>query len=365
MLFDSTLRRDLARSFSATLVVILTIVITIMLIRTLGLAAGDLVGPADVVLVLGYTALGQLPTMLSLSLFVAIVITLGRMYHDSEMAIWFASGLSLSRFVRPVLRTAWPVLLVVALLLIFVWPWGNRSSKELRTTYQQRSDLSRIAPGVFQSSSDGRRVFFVERDKTDEVNAHNVFVLAMRNDVESVISARTGRVEIDGGDRMVVLRDGERSDVDAKSGETTLAHFETYRMLVDDKALDRARDTRPLATSTVELIRQPTPERSGELVWRTGMALGAVNLALLAIGLAHVNPRRPNNWNLVFALLAFVVYFNLVSLSRLWVANGKLGAATALVLLHGGVFLLALALLWWRDHAAVWPRKRHASGAGR
>ena len=44
---------------------------------------------------------------------VAVVVTLGRMYRDSEMVIWFASGLSLTRFVRPVLRTCWPVLVVV------------------------------------------------------------------------------------------------------------------------------------------------------------------------------------------------------------------------------------------------------------
>ncbi len=105
MLFDSTLRRDLARSFGATLVVILTIVLTMMLIRTLGQAAVGRVAPQDVVLLLGYTALGHLPTMLALSLFIAVVATLGRMYRDSEMAIWFASGVGLSRFVRPVLRT--------------------------------------------------------------------------------------------------------------------------------------------------------------------------------------------------------------------------------------------------------------------
>ena len=34
--------------------------------------------------------------------------------------------------------------------------------------------------------------------------------------------------------------------------------------------------------------------------------MAAVNLLLLAIGLAHVNTRRPSNWNLVFALLGFV-----------------------------------------------------------
>ena len=92
------------------------------------------------------------------------------------------------------------------------------------------------------------------------------------------------------------------------------------------------------------------------------MLLAAFNLLLLGIGLSAANPRRASNWNLLFALLSFVVYFNLVNLSQSWVASGRLGAAAALVVLHGSIFGLALALLWWRDHAAVLrlalPRRR-------
>lgn len=87
MLFDSTVRRELARTFGATLVVILTIVLTIMLISTIGRAAGGEIAPQEVVLFLGYTGLGHLPTMLALSLFIAVVATLSRMYRESEMAI--------------------------------------------------------------------------------------------------------------------------------------------------------------------------------------------------------------------------------------------------------------------------------------
>ena len=76
MLFDSTLRRELARNFGATLVVILTIVLTMLLIRTLGRAAGGEIAPQEVVLFLGYIALGHLPTMLALSLFISVVATL-------------------------------------------------------------------------------------------------------------------------------------------------------------------------------------------------------------------------------------------------------------------------------------------------
>jgi lipopolysaccharide export system permease protein len=77
------------------------------------------------------------------------------MYRDSEMVIWFASGVGLSRFVRPVLRTAWPVLLVVARAAAVRLALGQPNSLELRDRYEQRSDLSRVAPGVFQTSRDG------------------------------------------------------------------------------------------------------------------------------------------------------------------------------------------------------------------
>lgn len=374
MLFDSTVRKELARGFGATLVVILTIVLTMFLIRTVGQAASGAVAPQDVVLLLGYVALGHLPTMMALSLFVAIVVTLGRMYRDSEMAIWFASGLGLSRFVRPVLRTSWPVLAVIAVLLLVVWPWGNRSSLELRERYQQRSDLSRVTPGVFQTSSDGRRVFFIERDSGSDgahnadgngnATARNVFILADNERGESVTSARSGRLETQADGRYLVLQRGQRNDVNTVTGERTLSSFETYSVLASVRAA-RSAEARPArAERTVELIRKPTPRNLAELTWRFGLLLGAANLLLLGIGLAATNPRRASNWNLLFALLAFLVYYNLINLSQAWVAGGRVSMGVALLALHATTFAAALALLWWRDHAAVsTPFKRRPARA--
>jgi len=366
MLFDSTVRRELARSFGATLVVILTIVLTMFLIRTVGQAAAGVVSPQDVVLLLGYVALGHLPTMLALSLFIAVVLSLGRMYRDSEMAIWFASGVGLSRFVRPVLRTAWPVLLVIGMLLLFVWPWGNRNSLDMRDRYQQRSDLSRVAPGVFQTSSDGQRVFFIERESGDGINARNVFILTNQEQGEALTSARSGRLERDGDRRYLVLEQGQRNELNLQSGEKSLSSFETYRVLVDERAARGVQRRPPKAMSSLDLLREPTLRNQGELVWRLGLWLAAANLLLLGIGLSASNPRRASNWNLLFALLGFVVYFNLINLSQAWVAGGRLSMGGAMAGLHGGMFLLALGLLWWRDHAAVvtlWPRRDRRAAA--
>ena len=365
MLFDSTLRRELARNFGATLVVILTIVLTMMLIRTLGQAAVGQVAPQDVVLLLGYVALGHLPTMLALSLFIAVVATLSRMYRESEMTIWFASGVGLPRFVAPVLRVSWPVLLVIGLLALFVWPWQNQRSVELKERYERRSDLSRVAPGQFQTSNDGTRVFFIERDAADARTGRNVFILSSLPESESVTSARSGHIEIEGDDRFLLLTRGQRNDENLRTGEKTLARFEGYRVQAGERVLSSLDNLPPKARRSIDLLREPTPRHQGELVWRLGLLLGGANLMLLGIGLSASNPRRASNWNLLFALLTFVIYYNLINLTQAWVGAGKVSMGTALVVAHGGAFLIAMGLLWWREHRN-WRfgwRSRHMRGA--
>ena len=91
MLFDSSIRRELTRTFGATLFVLLIIVLTMMLIRTLNFANKGTVDPSEVSLVLGFTVLAYFPTILTLSLFISIVYTLSRMYRDSEMDVWFSA----------------------------------------------------------------------------------------------------------------------------------------------------------------------------------------------------------------------------------------------------------------------------------
>ncbi|MGM9479695.1 LPS export ABC transporter permease LptF [Roseateles sp. NT4] len=351
MLFDSSTRSELAKSFGVTLVVILTIMLTLTVIKTLGQAAGGNVAPQDVVLLMGYATIAHLATMLILSVFIAVVITLGRFYRESEMTIWFASGMPLSRFVRPVLRMAWPVLLAVVVLELLVWPWGNQNSAELRDRYQKRSDLSRVAPGQFQSSRDGSRVFFIERDGDNAATGRNVFILANQNERESVTTASRGQLEMEGDDRFLVLDHGQRNETQLKTGEKSLARFQQYKVMTDTQVLANANQLPPKATATLDLLRLPTPKNQGELAWRLGMILGGINMALLGVGLAASNPRRANNWNLLFALLTFVVYFNLINVSVSWVGNGRTSLPRALIALHGSALFLALAIIWLRDNA--------------
>ena len=113
MLFDSSVRRELWRSFIGTLVVLLTVVLTMLLIRILSQATRGAFAPADLSLVLSYTLIGQLPVMVALALFVAVVTVLSRLWRDSEMVVWQVSGASQFAFIKPLLKMAWPAIVLV------------------------------------------------------------------------------------------------------------------------------------------------------------------------------------------------------------------------------------------------------------
>jgi lipopolysaccharide export system permease protein len=366
MLFQSSIRKELARSFGATLVVLMTIVITIILIRTLGQASRGSVNPQDIMMVMGYSALGRLPIMLTLSLFVAMVSTLSRMYRDSEMVVWFVSGRGLALFLVPLFRFAWPVLLVITLLSLFVWPWSNQQTQELKDRYEQRSDLDRVSPGQFQESSSGNRVFFIDRDASQEKASNNVFIASTEKGKNSVTTASSGRIQTVGDAQMLMLDNGQRVENEIGKSALKITEFVEYGSKAGDSDLINAENIPEKSKSTRELIRTPTRGNQGELAWRVGMALAAVNFVVIALALASVNPRAGRSGNMIFVLFTFVVYHNLLNLGQSWVTVGAANFGTFVLALHGGTLLLALAWLSkrhlnWTFRAAAGRRRKPAS----
>lgn len=350
MLFHSSIRKELARSFGATLVVLFTIVLTMLLIRTLGLASKGSVNPEEVMLVLGYTVLGRMPTILTLALFISIVSTLSRMYQDSEMIIWFTSGRSLGGLLSPVARFAWPILAVITLMVFVIWPWANQQTELLLNRFERRGDLERIAPGQFQESASGRRVFFIDKDSAGGTEGRNIFVSSIEDDGREVItSARSGRIEWINDRQFLMLSNGQRMEVSADDGSVKVSEFESYGTQIGGAKAITATSNKLKARPTWELLDEPTPANQGELGWRAGLALTAMNFVLIALAAASGNPRAGRGGNLFFTMFAFVFYYNLLNLGQNWVSSGAVALLPFMLLLHGTVFVLAM----------LWLIKRH------
>ena len=363
MLFHSSLRKELSRSFGATLVVLVTIVMTMMLIRTLGLASKGSVNPSEVFLVMAYTVLGYMPTILSLSLFIAIVGTLSRMYRDSEMVIWFSSGRGLIDFVKPLFRFAWPVLILIAVMALVGWPWANSQTIGMRKQYEQRSDIERVAPGEFRESAGRVRVFFIDKETADNSKATNVFIWSIERNMQITTSARSGSIENIGNSRYLLLNNGQRLEQPIAQTGLKISEFKTYGTRAGGNNGLTNDATPPRARNTLSLLTDPSDPSRGELAWRIGMLLTAVNFVLLALNVSSANPRVGRSGNLLLALFAFVVYYNMLNLGQSWISSGKYSLGGFMVLLHGGVLLINLAWLGIRQNNWGRPGKPRPSAA--
>lgn len=355
MIFHKALVREFANVAVAVFFVLLGITLTMQLVKLLGQAASGSITSTGVLALLGFTLLNYLPVLLSLTTFIAVLMTMSRSYKDSEMVVWFSSGLGLTRWVRPVLAFALPLVLVIGLLSLVLSPWAVSRSEDLRRIMDSRDDVSVIVPGVFRESSRAERVYFVEEVSGSENMVANVFVASNQHQKLGVMVARRGYQETaENGDRFLVLMNGRRYEGAAGTPEYRVYEFDRYAMRVEVGQLAaRAPTTKTAATS--DLLLEPTPRHQAELFWRIGLPVSALVLALLAIPLSYVNPRAGRSMNLVLALLIYMSYSNLLSIVQASIAQSRMHFAVGLGV-HAIMVLVLLALFYRR--LMVVPLKR-------
>ncbi|MBM3348993.1 MAG: LPS export ABC transporter permease LptF [Betaproteobacteria bacterium] len=371
MIFEQALRRELSMTTGAVFLVLVTIMITTLVIRILGFAASGSVNPEDALVLIALATLGYFAVLLTVSLFIAILIVLVRWYKDSEMIVWFASGLSITNLIGPILRFAIPLIIIIALLAALVWPWANRESSVISQRFQQRDDVSMVAAGQFKESAKAERVFFIEEIDVDKGEVKNIFVADTRNQKLSVSVAATGYIEnAPNGDKSVVLLKGRRYEGQPTQANFRILEFDEYETKILSKEVSKP-PPRDREKNVIELMQETDPNilraNFGELLWRIGLPIMALGLVLIAIPLAYVNPRLGNYTAMFYAVLIYLMYSNLLNLSQNYVAQGRVDFFVGLWPIHLLAFGLAFVLIrnrinpsvkWWqRQLPRAWQSK--------
>jgi lipopolysaccharide export system permease protein len=356
MIFNRALLKEFGSIALAVFATLFAITLTTQMVRLLGQAASGLFLSSGVLLLLGFSALNYLPVLLSLTLFISVLMALSRSYKDSEMVVWFSAGLPLSTWVRPVLTFAFPIVILIGILSMVLSPWAVQQSEDFRRQMDKRDDLARVAPGVFREASDAERVFFVEGVAGEEAGVQNVFVSSLRGGQLGVLVSKRGFRETSlNGDRFVVLQDGRRYQGTPGLADFRLMDFERYALRIESRegGLVQAQSK---SLPTVLLVQDRTNANLAELLWRVGLPISALVLALMAIPLSFVSPRASRANNLAFALLTYMVYSNLLSMSQAWVSQGRLGFSVGWWVVHAAMLFLLVVLFWHRAQVGTLRR---------
>jgi len=347
-ILDRYLFWETAQVWLAVTGVLLTILLSDRFTKILSkAAAGDI--PREFLLqVAAFNGLRFLVLLIPVSLLLAIMLALGRLYRDQEIAAMAGCGAGLRHFYRPFAWLA-GVLSLLTALLAFEWgPWAARRMDALLRDASVSVQYSPFEAGQFKSVAGGRALFY--SDSVDaEGRATGVFAEIPETTGTRLIVARSGQHAVDPatGERVLQLHDGVRYTGEPGRADYELLGFDSFSLRVrpppilgDISKRDRA-DTRDLLVSDRR-------EDRAELHWRLAAPLSVLLLSFLAIPLAHLGPRAGRYSRLVWGILAYLIYSNLLAVGQTLLQRGAVPEALGLWWVHALAAITAGALIHLR-----------------
>ncbi|MDX1915553.1 MAG: LPS export ABC transporter permease LptF [Methylophilus sp.] len=348
-IFRKALSQELISTGSGIFLILLGIVIAQRAGYIMRLVArGDIPNDALTTL-LGFNLLKFLPLILSLAIFLAVLLTLTRWHRDSEMVVWFSAGLGLNKWIKPILHFTLPVVVIITLLSMLLTPWAVHKADEYRAQLKNRDEASSISPGVFKESRQGDRIYFVESFDKLGFEVKNIFVQSTQHEKTGVIVASRGsRQKEENGDHFLVLEKGRRYETKPNSAAVSTTEFERYAIRIETKEVAVEPSTTP-SKSSASLFKENSKEAQAELQWRLAIPVSALILSMLAVPLSFVDPRAGRSLNIMFALLIFIIYNNVLSIFQAWITQERISANIGLWPVHTFFLLLTIYMFYRRN----------------
>ncbi|MGY5958690.1 LPS export ABC transporter permease LptF [Kosakonia sp. BK9b] len=363
MIIIRYLARETLKSQLAILFILLLIFFCQKLVRILGAAADGEI-PTNLVLSLlglGVPEMAQL--ILPLSLFLGLLMTLGKLYTESEITVMHACGLSRGVLVKAAMILALFTGAVAAVNVMWAGPWSSRHQDQVLADAKANPGMAALAQGQFQQASDGNSVLFIEG--VEGRTFHNVFLAQLRpkgNARPSVVVADSGQIsQHKDGSQVVTLNKGTRFEGTAMLRDFRITDFQNYQAVIGHQAvtLDPS-DTEQMDMRT--LINTDNDRARAELHWRLTLVFTVFMMALMVVPLSVVNPRQGRVLSMLPAMLLYLVFFLLQTSLRSNGAKGKLDPMIWMWAVNLLYLALAVALNLWDTVLMRRIRARFAPG---
>jgi len=365
--YFSVIDRYLLREFFLSLIAVTSVLWLIFIAtrfaRYLAQAAvGNL--PGEIIFtLLGFSSLGALAIILPMGALLAAMLAMGRMSSDSELTVMAACGIPERQIVRNILIFSGTIAFIVALLSLSIVPSVLTKSYQLEQRAKMAADTSGLVAGNFKESRDGDWTFYSEGLTKDKQGMLNVFIEIHRKDRPMVFRAESGHFEIDpdNGNKYLILEHGYRYQGQAGDQDFIIAQFASHSLLIEKGGEQQVRE-RHKALPTSELWQRGKNVDIAEIEWRISSVIMTVLLCLFAIKLANSGPRKGRYAGFFPAILLYIIYSNLLGVTRAWVAKGVMATWFGAVWVH--ILMLIVLVMLFNRHKLryLWMQYQHSKG---
>ncbi len=344
--------REVVQTWLAVTGVLVAILVSNQLSRVLGQAADNQYGRHVVFDLIALGAVMNLSVIVPVGLLLAVVLTLGRLYHDSEMAALQACGFAPARLIAPLFAFAAVIAVGLAWLSFVQVPRADSEVQSLRQSAIKEAQFGQLDAGRFRSFSGGDAVFYAERVDADGV-LHNVFVRRESGARIEVALADTATYSkaAPNGMHFVTLFNGRRYEGTPGSSEFRVIEFREHGIPIATPA-DVIGPEDPDTKPTRELWGTGEASDIAQLQSRASSPLMALVLTLVAVPLSRLRPRQGRYARVGFAIVVYFVYSNLLSAAKVWVERGELPPAIGVWWVHLAVLGLGLYLVFRESNRA-------------
>lgn len=343
-LIDRYMLREFLISLTAVIGVLWLIYVATRFARYLAQAAvGNL--PAEVIFnLLWLNSFGALSILLPIGTFLAVLLSLSRMSSDNELTVIAACGIDGNRILRNVVVFSGGMAIITGVLALLIVPDVLSGRYEIEQKAKIAANTTGLVAGSFKESQDGDWTFYSQQLSEDKTHMENIFIEIHRDEKPLIFRAERGRFDIESetGDKYLVLEDGYRYEGNAGDLDFRIAEYATHSMLIERGESVQVREKHKSLPTSV-LWERGEPQDLAEIQWRVSSAVMTVILSVIAITLAHTGPRQGRYAGFFPAVLVYVIYSNLLGVTRAWVEKGDLAPWIGAIWVH--LLMIGIMLL--------------------
>lgn len=345
-LVDRYLLRQFVQTTAASVAVLLLVSVGGIVTDLLSEIARGKVPAVLLVSQLGLRLVQFLPLVLPLGLFIGLLLAVGRLYRESEMAALGAAGVGSRQLLRPVSRLAGAVVALIAGLSLWASPAAEREAARMIDSANRSLLIAGLEPGRFTRIPGRDGVLYVGEMSDDGSRFGSLFIHIERDGRLDVVTAARGELYFDGEqERYLRLEDGFRVEGDPEALDFRMMRFVRNDLRLPDHQRQSLIEDPRLRPSSA-LLGDADPEAVAELHWRLGLPLATAVLAVLSIPLGRSQPRQPRYGRLLLALMGYLIYLNFLILGTAWLAEERLAGGFGLWWVHLPAATLASWWLW-------------------
>jgi len=312
---------DLFKTVISVLTVLVIIIVSRSFIKVLAQAIEGNIATETVLMLLGLRIVIVASTFLPASLFMAVLMVLGRMHREHEIAAISSAGGGVFTLYRAVFWLVAPLSFCAAGLSMIAAPWAEAQTEMLMNQDKENADIRGISAGRFSEYSGGELIFYTEN--VDQLGKmHRVFVQNKQGENLGVVNAEYGRLEYLPGGLYLVLEHGERVIGMPGHKDFTIENFKEYAVLVEKKTI--AFTPNVLALPTQQIWGSANKSENALVQDRLNAPIGVLLLAFLAVPLAKSSPRGGVYGSVLIAFGIYFAYGNLQRVNHSWVISGKM-----------------------------------------